>query len=107
MTDPQAFYAEVGRRIRQTREERGLTQEALAELVSLTRTSITNIEKGRQKILAHTLVDLATALRVASATLLPESNTTADSELDELLKERSRAEQDWIKAAIGSLEEEK
>lgn len=107
MTDPQAFYAEVGRRIRQTREERGLTQEALAELVSLTRTSITNIEKGRQKILAHTLVDLATALRVAPATLLPESNTTADSELDELLKERSRAEQDWIKAAIGSLEEEK
>jgi transcriptional regulator with XRE-family HTH domain len=107
MTDQQAFYAEVGRRIRQTREERGLTQEALAELVSLTRTSITNIEKGRQKILAHTLVDLATALRVAPATLLPESNTTADSELDELLKERSRAEQDWIKAAIGSLEEEK
>jgi transcriptional regulator with XRE-family HTH domain len=107
MTDQQAFYAEVGRRIRQTREERGLTQEALAELVSLTRTSITNIEKGRQKILAHTLVDLATALRVAPATLLPESNTTADSELDELLKERSRAEQDWIKAAIGSLEEDK
>ncbi len=107
MTDQQAFYAEVGRRIRQTREERGLTQEALAELVSLTRTSITNIEKGRQKILAHTLVDLATALRVAPATLLPESSTTADSELDELLKERSRAEQDWIKAAIGSLEEEK
>jgi len=107
MTDQQAFYAEVGRRIRQTREERGLTQEALAELVSLTRTSITNIEKGRQKILAHTLVDLATALRVTPATLLPESNTTADSELDELLKERSRAEQDWIKAAIGSLEEEK
>lgn len=107
MTDQQAFYAEVGRRIRQTREERGLTQEALAELVSLTRTSITNIEKGRQKILAHTLVDLATALRVAPATLLPESNTTADSELDELLKKRSRAEQDWIKAAIGSLEEEK
>lgn len=107
MTDQQAFYAEVGRRIRQTREERGLTQEALAELVSLTRTSITNIEKGRQKILAHTLVDLATALRIAPATLLPESNTTADSELDELLKERSRAEQDWIKAAIGSLEEEK
>ena len=107
MTDQQAFYAEVGRRIRQTREERGLTQEVLAELVSLTRTSITNIEKGRQKILAHTLVDLATALRVAPATLLPESNTTADSELDELLKERSRAEQDWIKVAIGSLEEEK
>ena len=107
MTDQQAFYSEVGRRIRQTREERGLTQEALAELVSLTRTSITNIEKGRQKILAHTLVDLATALRVAPATLLPESNTTADSELDELLKERSRAEQDWIKAAICSLEEEK
>lgn len=106
MTDQQAFYAEVGRRIRQAREARGLTQEALADLVSLTRTSVTNIEKGRQKFLAHTLIDLAAALRVAPVTLLPESAPTPEEELDELLKERSRAERDWIKAVVGSKGEE-
>ena len=48
-----------------------VTQEGLAKLVGLTRTSLTNIEKGRQKILLHTFADLAAALRVAPAELLP------------------------------------
>ena len=43
------FYAEVGRRVRMAREAAGLTQDALADQVELSRTSVTNIEKGRQK----------------------------------------------------------
>lgn len=105
MADYQAFYAEVGRRIRQAREKRGLSQEALASAVSLTRTSVTNIEKGRQKFLVHTLVDLARSLRVEPTTLLPESGITQEKELDELLKDRPREEQDWIKTVIDSVEQ--
>ena len=66
------FYLAVGRRVRKARRARSLTQEVLASLVSLTRTSITNIEKGRQKILLHTLADLAKALQVEYVALLPE-----------------------------------
>jgi DNA-binding XRE family transcriptional regulator len=72
LRDRDAFYAEVGRRVRQARERVGLTQDALASRVSLSRTSVTNIEKGRQKLSVHTLCGLAAELGVAPGVLLPE-----------------------------------
>ena len=108
MNNQDAFYAEVGQRVRKARDARGLTQEALATLVSLTRTSITNIEKGRQKLLAHTIVDLATALKVSPATLLPENHSTGDGKkLDQLLKDRSPKERAWVKSILNSKQKEK
>jgi len=100
----QAFYEEVGRRIRDARKRRRppLTQEALGELVSLTRTSITNVEKGRQKFLLHTLAEIAVALQVEPASLLPPSNAESDQRLDEALKNRPKAEKEWIKSAVTS-----
>lgn len=72
MNDQVAFYVEVGRRVRLARERAGLTQDALAGRVSLSRTSVTNIEKGRQKVLLHTLCNLADALGVTPDVLMPE-----------------------------------
>lgn len=66
------LYREIGRRIRAAREERMMTQEALGLAVSLTRTSITNIESGRQRISVHTLWRVAEALQVDPRNLLPE-----------------------------------
>jgi transcriptional regulator with XRE-family HTH domain len=71
--DQGAFYAEIGRRVRLARERLGLTQGSLATQVMLSRTSVTNIEKGRQKVLAHTICSLAGALNVLPAELLPAS----------------------------------
>lgn len=102
MTDPASFYAEVGRRIRKAREEAGLTQGRLAELVSLTRTSVTNIEQGRQKLLLHTLAAVAAALKVPAAGLLPDERQEKDDGLNKILKGRPREERDWIKAAVKS-----
>ncbi len=108
MDNRDAFYVEVGRRVRNARDERGLTQEALATLVSLTRTSITNIEKGRQKLLAHTIMDLATALKIPPATLLPENHSTSDGKkLDLLLKDRSPKERAWVKSILNSKQKDK
>jgi transcriptional regulator with XRE-family HTH domain len=75
VNDQVTFYAEVGRRVRLARERAGLTQDALAGRVSLSRTSVTNIEKGRQKVLLHTLCSLADALGVAPEVLLPEQTS--------------------------------
>jgi transcriptional regulator with XRE-family HTH domain len=100
MNEQDIFYGDVGRRIRQTREERGMTQEGLASLVMLTRTSITNIEKGRQKLLLHTLVNIASALQVPPADLIPPVLSTSEQELNTLLKGRSRKEKEWIKSVI-------
>jgi len=66
------FYAVVGGLIREARDRRGVTQEALATLVSLSRTSLTNIERGRQKVQLHTLCGLAAALEVTPGLFLPK-----------------------------------
>ena len=103
MDDHEDFYREVGRRVRRARKARLLTQQALASLVSLTRTSITNIEKGRQKILLHTLADLAKALHVEYAALLPASPAVSgDHDLQDALKGRPMPEQEFIRSVVQS-----
>lgn len=70
-----AFYQELGRNIKRARTSAGSlapTQEDLAKKIGLTRTSITNIEKGRQRIMLHTLFEISIALGVALSALVPE-----------------------------------
>jgi transcriptional regulator with XRE-family HTH domain len=63
--------------MRRHREQRsGMTQEKLAQIVGLSRTSITNIEKGRQHIALHQLYAIAEALRVRPDALLPSPRET-------------------------------
>lgn len=109
MDNTKAFYEEVGRRVRDARKRRKppLTQEELAERVSLTRTSITNLEKGRQKFLLHTLVDIAAALQVQPASLLPDTGSDGQKQLEEALKHRPKAEKDWIKSALSAVQKGK
>ncbi|WP_247519282.1 helix-turn-helix domain-containing protein [Bradyrhizobium sp. 190] len=61
-----------GKLVRKHRERLdGMTQEKLGILVGLSRTSITNIEKGRQHVSLHQLFAIAEALEVAPSLLLP------------------------------------
>ena len=71
-----------------------MTQEALAAKARLTRTSIINIEKGRQQVLLHTLVDIANALNVSPIELIPEIDS-----IDALLRNKPQKALDWIKAS--------
>jgi transcriptional regulator with XRE-family HTH domain len=68
----EVFYRDFGRLLSNARRERGLSQERLGDRVSLSRTSIVNIEKGRQRIPLHLLVDIADALGVTPLSLLPD-----------------------------------
>jgi transcriptional regulator with XRE-family HTH domain len=81
MTENQPFYKELGSQIKVARQKSRLTQESLAEKVSLTRTTITNIEKGRQQLLVHTLVDIAKALNVSLDFLLPTQKSISVDDL--------------------------
>lgn len=94
------FYRDIGRAIQRVREERGLTQEALASLISLTRTSVTNIEKGRQRFLVHTLVDFARVLRVPVSDLIPVPALSPEPALDDLLEGLDDSAKGWIKSAV-------
>jgi transcriptional regulator with XRE-family HTH domain len=68
--DERAVYAEVGARIRATRRRLGLSQAALAEMCGLVRSSVTNIENGRQGMSLPLFLSLADALNVDPADLL-------------------------------------
>lgn len=65
------FYRELGRIISQKRKGTHLNQAALGAKVGLSRTSITNIECGRQQVALHMLYELANALGIEPQDLLP------------------------------------
>lgn len=66
------LYKEFGRLLRAARKNAKLTQGDVAERVGLTRTSITNIERGAQHIGLHQLFLLASAVGVPPEDLLPD-----------------------------------
>jgi transcriptional regulator with XRE-family HTH domain len=73
----EGFYREFGELLRARRKSAGLTQSAVAERVGLKRTSITNMEKGRQHVQLHQLFRLASALGAQPEELLPSAGAGA------------------------------
>ncbi|GAA4893128.1 hypothetical protein GCM10023203_54010 [Actinomycetospora straminea] len=69
--DVDRFYREFGERLHDKRVQAGMSQEALGAAVGLNRTSISNIEKGRQRLLMHQLPVLAGLLSTTTEDLLP------------------------------------
>lgn len=65
------LYALTGSKIRQARTRREWSQADLAAEVGLTRSSIANVEAGRQKLPVHGLLRIAGALNVRPDSLLP------------------------------------
>lgn len=68
-SEKQRLFILIGVKIRKAR--RKLSQESLARKVKLSRTSITNIEAGRQHLTIDTLWHIATQLEVSPLNLLP------------------------------------
>jgi transcriptional regulator with XRE-family HTH domain len=56
-----------GRRVRRIREQRGLSQEDLAELADIHRTYMSSVERGQRNIGLDNIVALAKALGVSPA----------------------------------------
>jgi transcriptional regulator with XRE-family HTH domain len=60
------IYRLIGSRIAARRKDLRLKQVEVAAQIGLTRASLANIEKGRQKIMLHQIYRIAEALRVES-----------------------------------------
>jgi len=71
-----------------------MSQATLAREVLLTRASISNIEKGRQKILVHTLLQIASALKVTLQELVPDMNVNINVAVDRVVTRREH--RDWV-----------
>lgn len=66
------FKLEFGDLVRRTREDRGLSQEGLADAAGLHRTHISLIERGGRSVRLETIERLAVALSVQPAELMPK-----------------------------------
>ncbi len=66
-----AFYKQLGANIRTIRQRLDLSQDQLARSIGLTRTSLTNIESGRQHPPLHTFCEIVEQLKVDASDLLP------------------------------------
>ena len=92
------LYILIGNRVRQCRIERGLTQQNVADATGLSRTSLTNIERGFQRLTIHSLYIISAVLRTHPYDLLPpfdmpdmpvhtDELRSAQKQLDELENE--------------------
>jgi transcriptional regulator with XRE-family HTH domain len=60
-----------GRKLRETRLKRGVSQEKLADLAGLHRTYVSSVELGKRNISLVNIERLAAALGVSMAELMP------------------------------------
>jgi transcriptional regulator with XRE-family HTH domain len=58
------LYSKIGGHLKELRKSRGYTQEDVANAVGLTRTSVVNIEKGRQRVPLHILFAISKFVNV-------------------------------------------
>jgi transcriptional regulator with XRE-family HTH domain len=84
MIDRARFYAELGSKLRATREAKGLRQAELAEAVGISRTSLTNIECGRQRVLVDQLAVICGKLGTSPAELIPDQAPHSKGAQDKL-----------------------
>lgn len=71
-TDVKLVQYWLGKKIKSRRKYLGMTQLEFSERLSITRTSVANIEIGRQNIGIDRLVEIADALNCDLADLLPK-----------------------------------
>ena len=98
------FYRQLGERIRTLRKRRELSQDALARLVGLSRTSLTNIEIGRQHPPLHTFCEIVEQLQVDFSELLPHrmaATTPVNVEALAGTRVRGKNELVFIETGIG------
>ena len=93
-----ALYIEFGKAVREHRDRLHLTQDELGLQIGLSRTSITNIERGRQHVALHQIFEIARVLRIPASTLLPRGIWDGDSWVAEKLPPGTAADiTDWAK----------
>jgi transcriptional regulator with XRE-family HTH domain len=80
----------IGKRIREVREERGLTLREVSARAGLTVNGISRVELGRTMPTAATIAKLAQGLGVEPGVLFPKAQSPSSSALDDVASEKRR-----------------
>jgi transcriptional regulator with XRE-family HTH domain len=104
-TKIEPFYEDLGSKIQQAREHRKMTQAQLG--LSLkppsTRASIANIENGKQRVLVHTLAQLADSLSVKVQMLIPAVAGPSPKDVEKELKRKLNLDAPQLKKLAARL----
>ena len=95
------IYEVLGQAIRARREAMRMTQGELADLVEMSRASVTNIELGRQSVLVDQLCRFARALGVQPGDLLQCAPSRREAREPEILTPDAAAWIDRARRKIG------
>jgi len=71
MKTKHSWLIELGKKVRRLRNDSGLSQEELADLIGIDRTYIGGIERGERNVSALNLIRIAAALNVEVGDLFP------------------------------------
>ena len=69
-------YSMIGNRIKKAREDKGITQESLAESMDVSNAYISKIERGRTPVNLNNLDKICTVLETSTDYILRGTNTT-------------------------------
>lgn len=100
-----SFYRQFGQNLRKARRDAGLSQADLALAITLTRASVSNIEKGRQGISLYTFGKMLRVLNVPPSQLLPATHAPSTL-LHPGLTDLAQRDQDFVKRGLRGLGKE-
>ncbi|MEV6831872.1 helix-turn-helix transcriptional regulator [Amycolatopsis sp. NPDC051102] len=102
------FYGEVGQLVQAARTQAGLSQTDLGDRIGLTRSSIANLEAGRQRIRLHILALIADALRMKLSELITDTplgiKSSELSQVDEFLSGSPDSARRFVEGVISQLD---
>jgi transcriptional regulator with XRE-family HTH domain len=101
------FYREFGNALRRAREAKAVSQTTLAAEVGLSRTSIANIERGRQRVLLHLLPEFGRVLGVDPTRLLPQTDPADLDQAERQLRDLSPADQQTFRRVLRRAQQER
>lgn len=71
VVDKDQLWVALGVRVMQARKDANITQEQLSQMIGYRRTSLANLEAGRQRCPLDTLYDIAACCGIPIEQLLP------------------------------------
>jgi transcriptional regulator with XRE-family HTH domain len=99
-----AYYKDLGEKLKRARDAVHLTQARAAEAIGLNRTSITNIEKGRQPVQVHLLAEFANLYQTDIENLIVESAPAVKEEATKsILDELPPSKRKWAERILATI----
>ncbi|MCP2245745.1 helix-turn-helix domain-containing protein [Lentzea aerocolonigenes] len=94
------LYETIGSNIRNARMRAGVTQADLGKRLQLTRSSIANIEAGRQRVMIHWIMQIADEFKVPLETLLEQPDEMIESRVSAELVGQPDSTQEFVISVI-------